>query len=45
LDVQVYSNVRFSVAFDQKGPGAGRPALRTLNEIGERVSCLIKGFL
>lgn len=44
LDVHVQSNVRFDVAFDDKGPGAGRPVLRTLGGIGVRVSEIIQRF-
>ena len=44
LDVHVQSNVRFDVAFDEKGPGAGRPVLKTLGSIGMRVGEAIRDF-
>ncbi len=44
LDVEVQSNVRFDVAFSDGGPGAGRPVLRTLADIGLRVAGILKRF-
>jgi len=44
LDVHVQSNVRFDVAFGDKGPGAGRPVLNTLGAIGVRVGEIIQRF-
>lgn len=42
--VEVKSNVSFGVAFDEEGPGAGRPVISTLKAIGERVALLIPKF-
>ncbi len=44
LDVEVQSNVRFDVAFGDKGPGAGRPVLNTLGAIGVRIGEIIQRF-
>lgn len=43
--VDVNSTVRFDVAFDDEGPGAGRPVLSTLGGIGVRVGELLNRFL
>ncbi len=43
--VNVNSRVRFDVAFDEEGPGAGRPVLHTLGAIGVRVAELLNRFL
>jgi hypothetical protein len=45
LEVNVDSNVRFDVSFDDKGPGAGRPVLSTLGGIGVRAGELVQRFL
>jgi hypothetical protein len=42
--VQVNSNLAFGIAFDEKGPGAGRPVIGTLKEIGQRVTLLVARF-
>lgn len=42
--VQVKANVAFSIAFDEKGPGAGRPVINTLGGIGDRVARLVGRF-
>jgi len=44
LDVHVQSDVRFDVAFDDKGPGTGRPVLHTLGGIGVRIAEIIQRF-
>ena len=44
LDVDLHSNVQFDVAFDEEGPGAGRPVLHTLGAIGVRVGEIIGDF-
>ena len=44
LDVHVQSDVRFDVAFDDKGPGAGRPVLHTLADIGVRIAEIMQRF-
>jgi len=42
--MNVESKVTFNIAFDQKGPGAGRPVINTLGSIGDRVTRLIGRF-
>ncbi len=42
--VQVNSHVSFGLAFDNQGPGAGRPVVTTLKAIGERVARLVAAF-
>jgi hypothetical protein len=44
VDVHVESSVRFDIGFDDGGPGAGRPVLTTLGDIGMRVMHIIDGF-
>jgi hypothetical protein len=44
LQVDVNSNVEFDVAFDEKGPGAGKPVKQTLAQIGIRVTKIIQLF-
>jgi hypothetical protein len=44
LQVDVHSNVEFDVAFDEKGPGAGKPVKQTLAQIGIRVTKIIQLF-
>lgn len=41
-DVHVQSDVRFNIAFDQEGPGGGRPILKTTADIFIRVGEVIK---
>ena len=43
--VQVNSKVSFSVAFDQNGPGLGRPVISTLKAIGERATLILAEFV
>ncbi len=44
LDVHVQSDVRFSIAFSDEGPGAGRPVLQVLGGIGVRVAEIMQRF-
>jgi hypothetical protein len=44
IDVQVETQVRFDVAFDEEGPGAGRPVVNTLGAIGVRAGEIIRDF-
>ena len=44
LDVHVQSDVRFDVAFDDNGPGAGRPVRHTLADIGVRIVEIMQRF-
>ncbi|MEX0801312.1 MAG: hypothetical protein WD379_08855 [Dehalococcoidia bacterium] len=44
LDVYAQSDVRFDVAFYDKGLGAGRPVLQTLGGIGVRVAEIMQRF-
>jgi len=44
IEVHVDSAVRFDVAFDKEGPGAGRPVLSTLSDIGRRVMNVVDAF-
>ena len=45
LDVNVQSDVRFDVAFDKEGPGAGQPVLSTLGGIGVRVGKILEQII
>jgi hypothetical protein len=44
VQVKVKTNVTFNIAFDEKGPGAGRPVISTLGAIGDRVARILGQF-
>lgn len=44
IQVNVKAHVMFNIAFDEKGPGAGRPVISTLGAIGDRVARLLGQF-
>jgi hypothetical protein len=45
VTVAVNSKVSFAVAFDEKGPGLGRPVVSTIRDIGYRVTLLFREFV